>query len=178
MVRFIPREERFFDCFERQAAYLVDASRRLHDLVYVFSDQAAKAQAIKDLEHLGDQVTREMMTLLNQTFVTPIDREDIHALASRLDDVLDAIDAVADTERAIKCLRRLDPGFHAIAVAVNTLENRADQLLRQSLAALFDTAPDAIHVLKWKDIYETMEAVTDRCEDVANVVEAILLKMT
>src|SRR2546430_1977477 len=87
MVRFIPREERFFDCFERQAAYLVDASRRLHDLVYVFSDQAAKAQAIKDLEHLGDQVTREMMTLLNQTFVTPIDREDIHALASRLDDV-------------------------------------------------------------------------------------------
>jgi len=205
MVRFIPREERFFDCFERQAAYLVDASRRLHDLVYVFSDQAAKAQAIKDLEHLGDQVTREMMTLLNQTFVTPIDREDIHALASRLDDVLDAIDAVAadlvvyrvgeptsecrafadvivdavaDTERAIKCLRRLDPGFHAIAVAVNTLENRSDQLLRQSLAALFDTAPDAIHVLKWKDIYETMEAVTDRCEDVANVVEAILLKMT
>src|SRR5437867_1777202 len=123
MVRFIPREERFFDCFERQAAYLVDASRRLHDLVYVFSDQAAKALAIKGL-------------------------------------------------------RRLDPGFHAIAVAVNTLENRADQLLRQSLAALFDTAPDAIHVLKWKDIYETMEAVTDRCEDVANVVEAILLKMT
>src|SRR5207244_2152502 len=73
------------------------------------------------------------------------------------------VDAVADTEQAIKCLRRLDPGFHAIAVAVNTLENRADQLLRQSLAALFDTAPDAIHVLKWKDIYETMEAVTDRC---------------
>lgn len=92
MVRFIPREARFFDCAERQAGYLVDASRRPHDLVHVFSDQAAKAQAIKDLEHLGDQVTREIMTLLNQTFVTPIDRNDIHALASRLDDVLDTID--------------------------------------------------------------------------------------
>lgn len=205
MVRFIPRDDRFFDHFERQAGYLVDGSRRLRDLVHVFSDQAAKAQAIKNLEHLGDQVTREIMMLLNQTFVTPVDREDIHALASRLDDVLDAIDAVAadlvvyrvgeptaecrvfadvivdavaETERAIKCLRRFDPGFHAIAVAVNTLENRADALLRQSLATLFYEAPDAIHVLKWKDIYETMEAVTDRCEDVANVVEAILLKMT
>lgn len=204
MVRLIPRDERFFDHLERQAGYLVDASRRLHDLVHVFRDQAGKAQAIKDVEHLGDQVTHEIITLLNQRFVTPIDREDIHALASRLDDVLDAIDAVAAqlvvyrvgqptsecrafadvivdavaaTGRAIACLRHLDPGFHAIAVEVNRLENRADQLLRQSLAALFAEAPDAIHVLKWKDIYETMEAVTDRCEDVANVVEAILLKM-
>jgi len=204
MVRLIPRDERFFDHFERQAGYLVDASRRLHALVHAFIDPTTKAQAIKDIEHLGDQVTREIMTLLNQTLVTPIDREDIHALASRLDDVLDAIDAVAadlvvyrvgeptpecrafadvivdavaDTERAIKCLRRLDPGFHAVAVAVSTLENRADQLLRESLAALFDQAPNAIDVLKWKDIYETMEAVTDRCEDVANVVEAILLKL-
>src|SRR5436309_8522854 len=174
MVRFIPREERFFDCFERQAAYLVDASRRLHDLVYVFSDQAAKAQAIKDLEHLGDQVTRAMITLLNQTFVTPVDREDIHALASRLDDVLDAIDAVAadlvvyrvgeptsecrafadvivdavaDTEQAIKCIRHLDPGFHAITDARNTLENLALQLQRRTPAASLDTASAVIRAL-------------------------------
>ena len=144
------------------------------------------------------------MRKLNTTFITPIDREDIHDLATRLDDVLDFIEAVAErlvvyrikettsacramadvivqialaTDRTIKCLRTLDPGFHEHSVEVNRLENSADNLLRDSLAALFEENGDPIEVIKWKEIYETMEIVTDRCEDVANVIEGIILKM-
>lgn len=204
MVNLIPRETRFFDCFERQSGYIAEAAALLHDLVHGFTEPESKVRAMKDLEHRGDQVTHEMFRLLNTTFLTPLDREDIHALASRLDDVLDYIDAaaadlvvyrvgqptsecrafadvivdtVAATDRAVRCLRTLDHGFHAHAVEVNRLENRADQLLRSSLAALFQEATNPIDVLKWKEIYETLEGVTDRCEDVANVIEGIILKM-
>src|SRR5262249_49171636 len=141
---------------------------------------------------------------LNTTFITPLDREDIHDLATRLDDVLDFIEAAAERlviyrikeptsasramtdvivdicnamDRTIKCLRTMDPGFHEHAVEVNRLENTAATLLSDSLAALFDAQPDPIEVMKWKEIYETLETVTDRCEDVANVIEGIILKM-
>jgi uncharacterized protein len=149
-------------------------------------------------------VTHEIIKKLNTTFVTPLDREDIHALASSLDDVLDYIEAAAErlvvyrikeptsaaramadvvvkttaaTERVVRCLRTMDASFHAHTVEVNRLENNADDLLRDSLAALFEEEGDPIEVIKWKEIYETMEEVTDRCEDVANVIEAIILKM-
>jgi hypothetical protein len=149
-------------------------------------------------------VTHEIIRKLNTTFITPIDREDIHDLASRLDDVLDYIEAAAERlvvyrikeptsacralaevivhtthamDRCIKCLRTMDPAFHEHTVEVNRLENTADVLLRDSLAAMFDEASDPIEVIKWKEIYETMEIVTDRCEDVANVIEGIILKM-
>jgi uncharacterized protein len=149
-------------------------------------------------------VTHEVVRRLNTTFITPIDREDIHDLATRLDDVLDYIEAAAERlvvyrikeptsacramadvivktteamDRAIRCLRNMDPAFHGHAVEVNRLENSADALLRDSLAALFDEQGDPIEVIKWKEIYETMEIVTDRCEDVANVIEGIILKM-
>ena len=153
----------------------------------------------------GDTLTHEIVRRLNTTFVTPIDREDIYALASRLDDVLDLIDAVADrlvhlqdrrarptgcvamakiivkaaeeTDRAVRCLRTLSPFYHKHAVEVNRLENEADRLLRDQLAALFEGNKDAIEVIKWKELYETMESVTDRCEDVVNVIEGIVLKM-
>jgi len=169
-----------------------------------FSDARAKAHSIKEVEHQGDQVTHEIVKRLNTTFITPIDREDIHDLATRLDDVLDYIEAAAERlvvyrikeptsasramaevivqqthamDRAIKCLRAMDPGFHEHAVEVNRLENSADNLLRDSLAALFEEQADPIEVIKWKEIYETMETVTDRCEDVVNVIEGIILKM-
>ena len=204
MFRLLPREEKFFDLFEQQAAHIVTASRVLEELTLDYPDAKAKAEQIKDIEHAGDTVTHEIVRRLNTTFVTPIDREDIYALASRLDDVLDLIDAVADrllvykidsptegamamakiivktaeeTDRAVRCLRTLSPFYHKHAVEVNRLENEADRLLRDQLAALFEGSKDAIEVIKWKELYETMEAVTDRCEDVVNVIEGIVLKM-
>ena len=204
MFSLIPREVRFFDLFEQQSQHIIKGAQLLRELVNNFSDARAKSHAIKEVEHQGDQVTHDIVKKLNTTFITPIDREDIHDLATRLDDVLDFIEAVAErlvvyrikettsacramadvivqialaTDRTIKCLRTLDPGFHEHAVEVNRLENSADNLLRDSLAALFEENGDPIEVIKWKEIYETMETVTDRCEDVANVIEGIILKM-
>ena len=204
MFNLIPKEVRFFDLFERQSEYIIKAAGLLHEMAHNFSDARAKAHAIKEVEHQGDSVTHEVVKRLNTTFITPIDREDIHALATRLDDVLDYIEASAERlvvyrikeptsacramadvivstthamDRAIRCLRTMDPGFHEHAVEVNRLENSADNLLRDSLAAMFEEQPDPIEVIKWKEIYETMETVTDRCEDVVNVIEGIILKM-
>jgi uncharacterized protein len=204
MFNLIPREVRFFDLFERQSEYIIQASGLIHEMTHNFADARAKAHAIKEVEHQGDLVTHEVVKRLNTTFITPLDREDIHDLATRLDDVLDYIEAAAERlvvyrikeptsacramadvivsqthamDRAIRCLRTMDPGFHEHAVEVNRLENAADTLLRDSLAAMFDEQPDPIEIIKWKEIYETMETVTDRCEDVANVIEGIILKM-
>jgi uncharacterized protein len=204
MFRFVPREVRFFDLFEQQSQHIIHAGQLLRELVHNFADARAKAHAVKEVEHQGDQITHEIVRKLNTTFITPLDREDIHDLATRLDDVLDFIEAAAERlvvyrikeptspcramaevivqmthsmDRAIKCLRTMDPGFHEHAVEVNRLENTADNLLRDSLAALFEEQADPIEVIKWKEIYETMETVTDRCEDVVNVIEGIILKM-
>jgi uncharacterized protein len=204
MFNLIPREVRFFDLFDQQSQNIIKAAQLLREQFYNFADARAKAHAIKEVEHAGDMITHEIVKRLNTTFITPIDREDIHDLATRLDDVLDFIEAVAErlvvyrikeptsasramtdvivdiahaTDRTIKCLRTMDPGFHEHAVEVNRLENAADKLLRDSLAELFDAQADPIEVIKWKEIYETLETVTDRCEDVANVIEGIILKM-
>jgi len=201
--RLIPREEKFFDLFEQQGTNIVAAARVLEELVHDYGNAKAKAEQVKDLEHAGDTLTHEIVKRLNTTFVTPIDREDIYALASRLDDVLDLIDAVADrlliykisaptegcvdmakvivktaeaTDRAVRCLRTLSPYYHKHCIEVNRLENEADRLLRDLLAALFEGV-EPIEVIKWKEIYETLESVTDRCEDVVNVIEGIVLKM-
>jgi predicted phosphate transport protein (TIGR00153 family) len=203
MFRLIPREAKFFDLFEQQGANIVAAARVLEELVHDYANAKAKAEQVKDLEHAGDTLTHELVKRLNTTFITPIDREDIYALASRLDDVLDLIDAVADrlllykiskptegcvemarvivktaeeTERAVRCLRDLSPYYHKHCIEVNRLENAADRLLRDLLASLFEGV-EPIEVIKWKEIYETMESVTDRCEDVVNVIEGIVLKM-
>ena len=204
MFRLLPRDEKFFELFEQQADHIVSASRVLEELTLDYPSAPAKVQQIRDLEHAGDALTHEMVRRLNTTFVTPIDREDIYALASRLDDVLDLIDAVADrlalykikvptdgciamakiivktaeaTDRAVHCLRTLSPLYQKHAIEVNRLENEADRLLRDELAALFEGNTDPIEIIKWKELYETMESVTDRCEDVVNVIEGITLKM-
>lgn len=205
MFNLIPRAVQFFDLFEQQSQHIIRAAGLLHELVHNFADARAKAHAIAEVEHQGDQITHEVVRRLNTTFITPIDREDIHALASRLDDVLDYIEAAAERlvvyrikeptsgcraladvilnivtpmDRAIRSLRAKDRTFHEHAVEVNRLENVADGVLRDSLAALFDEEPNPIEIIKWKEIYETMEIVTDRCEDVVNVIEAIVLKQT
>ena len=204
MFRLLPREEKFFDLFEQQAGHIVSASRVLEEMTLEYANAKAKAERVKDLEHAGDTLTHEIVRRLNTTFVTPIDREDIYALGCRLDDVLDLIDAVADrlvlykidtptegsvamakiivktaeeTDRAVRCLRTLSPFYHKHAVEVNRLENEADRLLGDQLALLFEGTKDAIEVIKWKELYETMESITDRCEDVVNVIEGIVLKM-
>ena len=202
--RLLPRDEKFFDLFEQQSENIAAAARVLEQLTLEPGDAKAKAQKIKDLEHAGDALTHELVRRLSTTFLTPIDREDIYALSGRLDDVLDLIDAVADrmvlykmteptdgcvgmakvivkaadeTDRAVRCLRTLSPFYHKHCVEVNRLENEADRLLRDELAVLFEGKIDPIEVIKWKEVYETMEAVTDRCEDVVNVIEQTILKM-
>jgi len=204
MWSLIPKEVRFFDAFEKQSAHIKHAASLLHELIHDFADARAKAYAIKTVEHEADLVTHDIVKRLNTSFVTPLDREDIHALATRLDDVLDYIEAVGErlvvyrvkaptsacrafagvivritdvTDRAVKCLRTLDPEYHVHIMEVNRLENEADALLRDSLVALFEENADPIDVIKWKEIYETLEIVTDRCEDVANVIAGIMLKM-
>ncbi|PYN42277.1 MAG: DUF47 domain-containing protein [Candidatus Rokuibacteriota bacterium] len=205
MLGLILNDTSFFDLFEDQGRRLVTAAGLLRDLVYHFAHVEAKLSAIKTIEHEGDQITHAIVRRLNTTFVTPLDRQDIHRLASRLDDVLDYIDAaaaallvyrvtaptsecramtsvivdaVAATERVVRCLRRLDRRFSIYAVEVHRHENRADELLQRSIAALFEEQTDPVELLKWKEIYETLEGVTDRCEDVANAIQAVMLKTT
>ena len=203
MFRLIPREERFFDFFEQQATNIVESARRLREMVFDFSDAPAKAAAIKELEHAGDVLTHEIIRKINTTFVTPFDREDVYALASRLDDVLDLIEAASDrlvlyrikeptsgaracvdvivktadaVQGAVACLRTSSKFYHKHCIEVNRLENEADRLLKQLIAALFADVTDPIEIIKWKEIYETLEEITDRCEDVVNVIEGIMLK--
>jgi len=205
MLGLILNDTSFFDLFEDQGRRLVTAAGLLRDLVYHFAHVEAKLSAIKTIEHEGDQITHAIVRRLNTTFVTPLDRQDIHRLASRLDDVLDYIDAaaaallvyrvtaptsecramtsvivdaVAATERVVRCLRRLDRRFSIYAVEVHRHENRADELLQRSIAALFEEQTDPVELLKWKEIYETLEGVTDRCEDVAHAIQAVMLKTT
>jgi predicted phosphate transport protein (TIGR00153 family) len=204
MFRLIPREERFFELFEQQAAHIAESAQRLREMIFDFSDAPAKAAAIKELEHAGDVLTHDVVKKLNTTFVTPFDREDVYALASRLDDVLDLIEAASDrlvlyrikeptsgarafaevivktceaVREAVGCLRRARGDYQVHAVEVNRLENEADRLLKTLIAALFADVTDPIEIIKWKEIYETLEEVTDRCEDVVNVIEGIMLKM-
>lgn len=203
MFGLIPKEEAFFDLFRKAAHNMIEGSRLLKDMMENFHDPAAQARRIKDVEHVGDGITHDIATRLNQTFITPLDREDIHDLASALDDILDAVEAVADrfviykikkpTESAIRLADILYQAAVAVgcgvdrvgmshalvnecSIQVNSLENEADRVSRDAISELFEKETDPIAVLKWKEIYETFEEGTDRCEDVANILERIVLK--
>jgi uncharacterized protein len=200
--RLIPREESFYDLFVQDAEVMVQAAEVLQDIVTTFEDVGAKARHLHDLEHEMDEVTHEIMRRLNTTFVTPIDREDIHELATSLDDVLDHLDAAADllvlhrieqplpemkaqaelllraaksTEEAMRKL----PAFDTLSpywVEINRLENEGDRVYRQGIADLFSGDYKAMDVLKWRDIIDELEAAMDVLEDVANTLEGIALK--
>lgn len=203
MFSLIPKEEAFFELFKKAAHNMIEGSRLLKDMMEHFDDPAAQAKRIKDVEHVGDGITHDIATRLNQTFITPIDREDIHDLASALDDILDAVEEVADRFLIYKIARPTDSAIrlsdilykasvavgrgvdrvtlsHAeineCSVQVNSLENEADRISRDAISQLFEKETDPIAVIKWKEIYETFEAGTDRCEDVANILERIVLK--
>ena len=203
MFRIIPREEAFFVLFEKAAQNALDGAEVLKDLLDNFDGIKEKARQIEEIEHKGDTLTHEIVKKLNTTFITPIDREDILALTSSIDDVIDLIHAAATrillykitepTPQAkelgfliLKSTRELHRGITRLStkmdevfehcVEVNSLENEADRVCRDAIAQLFDQEKDPIYILKWKEIYETLETATDRCEDAANVLEGVALK--
>ncbi|MFH0872677.1 MAG: DUF47 family protein [bacterium] len=202
MVRIIPREEKFFDFFEQAAQNILLGAETLKIMMETYQNPEASASRLQDLEHEGDKITHQIFKKLNQTFITPIDREDIYSLTSALDDVLDLIEAAADRmvlykiesptleakelsniiydsakeiERAIVLLRGLDHVYEH-CVEINRLENSADRITRDAIAGLFQGNYSPYDVIKWKEIYETLESATDKCEDAANIIEAVVLK--
>src|SRR5881628_2734189 len=168
--------EQFFDLLEAHADRTREAAALLAEMLAKQVDAAQQAERVKAVEHQGDEITHAVIERLHQTFITPIDRDDMHRLISRMDDVLDqSVQAVGD---AVRCLRDLRDREALIAhcTEINRLENEGDQLLRRAVARLFHDSTDPIHVIKWKEIYDNLENAIDRCEDVANVIEGVALE--
>ena len=203
---FLPKENRFFFLLHQSAMNIREVAGRLQDLMENFENVPAKVQEIKDLEEFGDQIIHDITHSLHRTFVTPIDREDILALAGRLDDVVDAIDEAAqytleykieettvyarelatiivqcgdELERALSLLSTRGSKLKEIlpiAVELNRLENQADKVASKARGDLFSDDFDMVRLLKWRDIYDDLEQATDRAEDAADVLEGIVLK--
>ena len=203
MFGLIPKEEAFFELFKKAAHNMIEGSRLLKGMMEDLQSPVEQAKRIKEVEHVGDGITHDIARRLNQTFITPIDREDIHGLASALDDILDLVEAVADrfvlykvakpTAQAVKLadilyqasvavgagvdrLGLAHPDIKECCVQVNSLENEADRISRDAISELFEKETNPMAVIKWKEIYEALEEGTDRCEDVANILERIALK--
>src|SRR5436309_13019084 len=202
MVRLVPRDTKFFDMFAEMASNLGDGARLLKQTLEDFKDLDARVQQLKDIEHRGDDMTHNILTKLNQTFITPFDREDIHRLASSLDDVLDFVYAAGERLVVYKIARppkaaaelaglivqqgnALTKGVQLLeksgdimthCVEVNRIENLADKIAREAIAKLFDEEKDPIQLIKLKELYEVLETATDKAEDAANVLETVLLK--
>lgn len=200
--RLIPREEKFYTDFQAMAIELQDGARLLEAMVTPDRPVWEQADAIKKIEHKCDTITHEIIQRLNRTFVTPLDREDIHALARTLDDVMDAIDAAASLIRLYKLdsvrygvremaqiitasTAEIRPALEALeenkglithAVEINRLENEADRIHQEAVSRLFEDERDPIMVMKWKETLDFLENATDRCEDVANVLEGVMVK--
>jgi uncharacterized protein len=201
----IPREEKFYDLFEQQVKSIEEAAGVFLDLVKNWSDKHPGIARLRDLEHECDITTHEIMDKLNRTFVTPIDREDIHQLAKELDDVVDIIQAVSErlllynitkttdelvelaktleeavinVSKAVTAIRQLDRPRRILdyCIEINRLENRGDRTSERAIGNLFDTSKDPMEVLKWKEIYDSTEEGIDKCEDIANIIEGIVVK--
>jgi len=204
MARFslIPREETFYVDFVAMADQLRVGARLLEEMLAVDPPKADKAHEIKEVEHKCDFLTHEIIQRLNRTFVTPLDREDIYALARSLDDVMDAIDAAATLIRLYRldsvrsgarelaqiitaCTNQLRLGLDALelkrgvithAIEINRLENEADRTHQEAVSRLFEEEHNPLAVMKWKEALDFLEESTDRCEDVANVLEGVVVK--
>ena len=201
-MQLIPRDQKFYELFREQADNIFDAAQKLEALLADYVDVERRVTEIKFVEHKGDQLTHGIIMRLNQTFITPFDREDIHDLNSALDDVLDLIDGVAGrlitykvkeiSQGARQLSRVIVHGASIIQKAVaelskpvnileycqqlQHLEEEADRIKGECVARLFENATDPIEVIKWKEIYEVLEATTDKVQDVANVLETVVLK--
>jgi uncharacterized protein Yka (UPF0111/DUF47 family) len=202
--KFLPKETDFFSMFEKLSVNVNRAASLLVEMMEDLSLSEIKTKEIYEAEQEGDMLTHEVMRSLNKTFLTPVDREDIHALVNRLDDVIDLIWASADRAmlfklasplpeavdlsktlhettqfimKAVGCLKDKKYSYiQEYCIEINRLENRGDRIFREALVKLFDTMKDPILVIKWKDVYEMLEEANDTCEDVANILEGIVLK--
>jgi predicted phosphate transport protein (TIGR00153 family) len=200
--RLIPRDDRFFELFVEDAANVLNGARQLEAMLRTYDQPESRAAEIRASEHRGDEISHEIGHRLEATFVTPFDREDIYALISALDDVLDLIEESADTfvlyrvdaptstavEQAAIIVRQAEilhealvhlQGFKGLDqywIEVHRLENEGDQIVRAAIARLFDEERDPVDVLKWKDIYSLLEATIDKAEDAANIIERITIK--
>lgn len=203
-MKLFPKEVDFFELFEKVAENIAHAATLLVGIMENFSALVAWAKEIHELEQEGDLLTHDIIRKLNKTFITPIDREDIHALATTLDDIIDLIWAAVDrltvfkltastkwavtmsrdllttiefVQKAIKKLREKNYShIQEYCIEINKLENRLDREFRDALGHLFDEIKDPILIIKWKEIYEHLEDASDKCEDVANILESIVLK--
>jgi len=203
--KLMPKSDDFFGDFEKQAAATVEGAKLLKALLDDFTDVPAKARAIKDVEHRADDITHRAFERLHTNFITPFDRGEIHRLLSRIDDVLDLTDAASERlnlydvgsvlpdardlagvlvaatvkmEEAVKGLRNIREASHVLEACkqINVLENQGDTLLRRALADLFKSGSDPLAVMKWKEILDLIESAIDRAEDVANVIEGVVLE--
>jgi len=199
----IPREKIFFQLLEKESKNVLAGAQALNDLILNYDDLAVRRDRIKDIEHQGDEIVHDIYDHLVKSFVTPIDREDISKLASLYDDVLDYIYAVVNrlylyeisaptepmrrfTDTVVKSVQEIDiafagiqkikaPQIEARCIEVDRLENEADVVLNEAVASLFKTQ-DAITIIKMKEVYELMETITDKCEDVVQVIRDIILE--
>jgi predicted phosphate transport protein (TIGR00153 family) len=198
----IPRETKFYTLFIEDAANMVAAARVLEQLMAHYEDRERLASQLRDLEHAGDVLTHDIGHQLEATFVTPFDREDILAFINRLDDVVDLIEEVGDTfllygieaptpvavqqveiivrqcEQIADALANLKSfrGLERYWIEIHRLENEGDRIVRRGIAELFKNGGDPVEVIKWKDLYSLLEEAVDACEDVANVIERIVVK--
>ncbi len=199
---FAPRDRIYFELFEEAGRNIQKAAELLDRLLSDYPDHKELAQEILDCEHEGDRIVHDIHRHLNQTFVTPIDREDILALASALDDIVDYTEEVADylglyrieapMDQSIRLARVLRDASRQIAqalenlrgfrdissytVEINRLENEGDRITREAIASLFDGGIDPMVVIRWKDVYERLEAAIDATERAANILEGIVIK--
>lgn len=203
MFRLLPKEVKYFELFKRMATRLTEGAVLLQQLFNDFEHHRDYVEKIKQIEHSCDEITHEIIRRLNQTFITPIDREDIHSLASELDDVMDDIDYVArrtllfrvesGTPQAqkladivVRMVKMLEDAVGALernpdivlkkCIEIHTVENEGDLIHHEAVENLFATEKDPIQLMKWKELYETLEATIDKCEDASNTLEAIILK--
>jgi predicted phosphate transport protein (TIGR00153 family) len=202
---FLPKEEQYFSLFAQMTSYIYDASSVLVEMLgNKTGDYTAYVKRIKDIEHECDDLTHTISTRLNKSFITPFDREDIYMLSGALDDIVDLIDDAARTmvmynvhestahashfanviqrmavelHEVVKTLERPN-GITPRLVELHRLENEGDETYHKAVAELFQDAPDPLTVIKWKDIYEKLEAAVDRCENVANIIESVIIKHT
>ena len=201
-LRLIPREERFFDLFVEDAENVLGGARQLEAMLRTYDEPEARAAEIRATEHRGDEISHDIGHRLESTFVTPFDREDIYALISGLDDVLDFIEETADTfvlyrieaptaiavEQASIIVKQVEQIHDALAnlkgfkglekywIEVHRLEHEGDRIVRAAIAGLFNDSRDPVEVIKWKDVYGLLEETVDKAEDVANIIERITIK--